>query len=1132
MQKLFNDGWEFALLPIDSAVEDLGKLATEDWQAVDIPHDWLIEDATRLYADGDGWYRRALRVEALEGVWRLRFDGVYMDCDVLLNGRVIATHRYGYTAFDVDLTEGLNAGDNQILVHVRHRAPNSRWYSGAGIFRDVTLSVLPSRHIKPDGLYITWLPDGLRVIAELTGTGARHMLEIELYDAAGELVDKAISIDRGDTTCVKLMVPEPVRWSCRQPYLYRLKCIYGDQCIEQRVGLRETAFDPNRGFLLNGEPVKLHGVCLHHDLGALGAAFNAVAFRRQIRLMKAMGANALRTAHNPPAARALDICDEEGILVIDEAFDMWEQSKTPWDYARFFPECWQSDVASWVRRDRNHPCVILWSIGNEIQDTYGGARGLEVTKLLRDAVVKHDPDGHAAVTLGSNYMPWAGGQNCADAVKLAGYNYGERLYAQHHAEHPDWVIYGSETASLLSSRGIYHFPLNTKVLSEEDLQCSALGNSTTSWGTQDMRACLVDDMNTPWSMGQFLWSGIDYIGEPTPYHTRSCYFGMMDTAGFPKDLYYQVKAVWQQTPVVHIGVNWDFNLGQWIDVPVYTNGARCELLLNGVSQGVRTVDLTRAETSVPTWRLPFAQGTLTARAYGSDGRVVAEDTRQTSGDAVALRLCAERLHLLADGEDVGFVEVSAIDAEGHPVENAANRIHVKLSGPIRLLGMDNGDSTDPDGYKVASRCLFSGKLLIMVGAKDAPGEAEVCVTSEGLESAALTLTLLRAKPREGASLCFSEVLSEPQPTCRIPARRIALMALDDPRLTPEHRACRFAARLLPQNADSQPIAFRVVNAAGIESPCAVVERVSESDTGLAEVRVLGRGDGQVYLRATCDNGDTHPHVISQTELTIEGFGMPGLDPYAFVSAGLYDFSHGLITSGNEKGVAFDRAGESVVGFTQVDFGAVGSNRITLPVFALDGDAYTIELWLGDPHAGGRLLDRLPYQMPSIWNTYQPKTWQLSERLTGAQTISFRMTRKIHLKGFQFERLERAWLPLTAGEADSVYGDTFERRGTAVTGIGNNVTLSFENMDFGGLETVRLTIRGKTPLAVNPIQVRCVNDAGETEISECAFRGDGQSAQAFTVNVPKGLCKVAFVFLPGCQFDFEGFQFDTGKDCLS
>ena len=1117
MNKLLNDGWEFALLPVGSALEDVQDLRDDDWQAVDLPHDWLIYDADRLYADGDGWYRRTLHVDHPEGAWLLRFDGVYMDCDVLVNGEIARTHRYGYTAFDVELTDRLREGDNRVMVHVRHRAPNSRWYSGAGICRDVTLSVLPARHIAPDGLYVTPSPVGdgtwrVKVEIEMTGDGPREPLRLRL-------TDEIVVEDTADRLSAEWIIREPILWSCENPHLYALECRCGSQTVTRRIGLRTTAFDPDLGFLLNGEPVKLHGVCLHHDLGALGAAFNAAAFRRQLRLMKAMGANALRTAHNPPAARALDLCDEEGVLVMDEAFDMWERPKTPFDYARFFPDCWREDVASWIRRDRNHPSVILWSIGNEIPDTHVSPRGLTLTRLLRDEVKGHDPEGHAAVTLGSNYMPWAGAQACADAVKVAGYNYGERLYAKHHAEHPDWVIFGSETAALLSSRGVYHFPRSAQVLSEEDLQCSALGNSATSWGTQDFRHTLIDDLNTPWSMGQFLWSGIDYIGEPTPYHTRSCYFGMADTAGFPKDLYYQVKAAWSAEPVVHIGVQWDWNPGQIIDVPVYTNGAKCELLLNGASLGVQPVNPRAAELSVPEWHVPYAPGTLTARAFDADGRLIAEDVRQSFGDAVRLALKTGCAALRADGEDVAFIEISAEDAEGRAVENANNRIHVTVDGPARLLGLDNGDSADADGYRVASRCLFSGKLLTMVGAKDVPGEAVVTVESPGLEGASLKLALTPAASREGIGRRFASASGAGKPLCRIPARRIELCPLGDARLTPEHPERVFSARLLPGDADPQDIEYRVVNAAGIESPCAKVTPVEGG------VRVTGKGDGEAYLRAVCRNGYPHARVLSQIGLTLEGFGRPGIDPYGFVSAGLYDLHHGQITPGNDKGVAFDRVDESIVGFTGVDFGPAGSDEITLPVFALDGDRYTIELWLGDPKAGGRLLAALDYQKPSVWNTYQEETWRLPERVTGVQTLCFRMTRKIHLKGFRFTRQSRAWLRLPAGAADAIYGDSFTRDGAAVRDIGNNVTLTFDDMDFGDARRAALTLAGSTPLEVNSVQVRVAGPDGGNAITECPFRGDGPAEQRFPVAVLPGPCRVSFVFLPGCRFDFESFQFE-------
>ena len=1131
MQRLLNDGWQFVKRPFGSTLGEVLDLPEAAWRRVDLPHDWLIGQASDLYETSDGWYRRALAVppEQADRAWLLNFDGVYMDCEVWLNGAVVAEHRYGYTAFEADLTGKVRPGENALMVRARFQSPNSRWYSGAGIFRDVTLRVLPRRHLESDGLIVddAPLPDGrwrLSVRWTLAGAGEAAPAALTLTDAEGREVARAAwTPEAAEGLCAlsaDWILESPRPWSCLSPYLYALTADWGDQREARRVGLRSLAFDPDRGLLLNGESVKLHGVCLHHDLGALGAAFNAAAFRRQLRLMKAMGANALRTAHNPPASAALDVCDEEGVLVIDEFADMWERSKTPYDYARFFPECWRGDVASWIRRDRHHACVAMWSVGNEIYDTHASPRGAEVLRNLRDEVRAHDPAGHAGITFGSNYMPWENTQKAADDLKLVGYNYAERLYAEHHAEHPDWVIYGSETASVLSSRGVYHLPLSARVISEEDEQCSALGNGLTSWGTQDLRRCLVDDLNTPYSLGQFLWSGIDYIGEPTPYHTRSCYFGMADTAGFPKDLYYQVKAAWNPEPMAHIGVAWDWNPGQVIDVPVYTNAASCELLLNGLSLGVQSVDGRVAERSVALWRVPYAEGTLTAVARDADGREIACDERRSHGDAALLRLTAERTSLRADGEDVAFVAVEALDGANREVSDAADRIWVRVEGPARLLGLDNGDSTDSDGYRVESRCLFNGKLLIMVGATDAPGRAWVRVRAEGLEGASLALDFLPAEGREGHGRAFEADLEPVRPLARIPARRIALTAPDGLTLTPEHPSARFEAALLPAGADAQRIEYRVVNALGIVSPCAEVTPTPEG------ARVTGRGDGEVYLRAVCRNGATQARVISQLPLTLEGFGATFLDPYGFVTGGLCDIRVGEITSGNEKGIAFDRTGDSMAGFTHVDFGPVGSDEITLPVFELGGEPVDIALWMGDPRNGGHMVDVLHYHKKSIWNVYQSQTWKLPERFVGVQTVAFGLSGKIHLKGFSFTRQSRAWLPLRAGDADAVYGDQFERRGGAVLGIGNNVTLLFRDMDFGEARRVRLTIAGRTPLDVNAVQVRISRGQGEVLAQECRFAGSEATVErAFGLDVPGGACEVAFVFLPGSRFDFEGFRFE-------
>ena len=447
MIRLINDGWEFLKLPNGSSLADAKSSA--GWAPVDLPHDWLIWQADNLYESADAWYRRNIRVDAdLPPVCLIHFDGVYMDCDILLNDELVDTHAYGYTAFTVNLSSRLRPGDNELAVHIRHRSPNSRWYSGSGIFRDVTLMYLPESHIIPDSFYIaesrekdSW---NIAVSAETAGVSGIPF-QFDLLDHDLNSAATVCGCSSGSSVSAVFHLTDAHPWSVSSPYLYSLRWRYGEQTGIKRIGLRSVRMDPDSGLYINDEPVKLKGVCLHHDLGALGAAFHEKAARRQLKLMQKMGVNALRTSHNPPAEKMLDLCDELGILVIDEAFDMWERSKTEFDYARFFPAWEERDVASWVRRDRCHPSVIMWSIGNEIYDVYADMRGAEVTRMLKEQVEFHDPACHAAVTFGCNYMPWEGGQRCADILKTVGYNYGENLYEEHHRKHPDWIIYGSRT---------------------------------------------------------------------------------------------------------------------------------------------------------------------------------------------------------------------------------------------------------------------------------------------------------------------------------------------------------------------------------------------------------------------------------------------------------------------------------------------------------------------------------------------------------------------------------------------------------------------------------------------------------------------------------------------------------------
>jgi len=1129
MESLFNDGWQFVKLSQGST---LSETESAQWGTVDLPHDFLIPQEKNLYETADGWYRRVLNVPAqwMSKEVILRFDGVYMDCDVLLNHEVICTHHYGYTAFDAVLTDKLQIGENVLHVHVRHQSPNSRWYSGAGIFRDVTLHVLEKRHIALDGTYITTRRNGdmwtIRIETELTGGGTENPVIHRLLDTH-DLICETVAQVTGDKATVEMQVQNPDLWEVGDGGCYTIETTFGDQVIREMIGFREIEVTTDRGLFVNGKHVKLHGVCLHHDLGCLGSAFNWHAAWRQLQAMKDMGVNSLRTSHNPPSKWVMDLCDELGILVVDESFDMWQHPKTTYDYARFFDADVEADVASWIRRDRNHPSLLMWSIGNEIGDTNNNPEQAgKVTQMLCEYVRRHDPKGNGLTTIGSNYMPWPGAQHCAQFVQAVGYNYGEKLYEKHHAEHPEWAIYGSETASTVSSRGVYRFPMNAPILTDDDLQCSSLGNSNTSWGTQNVAKMIVEDLNCEFSLGQYIWTGIDYIGEPTPYHTRSSYFGVMDTAVFLKDYWYLFKALWTDKPMVHIGVHWDWNPGQTIDVPVMVNAASVELFLNGESLGARAVDLRDPEKCWPVWQVPFVAGELKAISYDADGAVLAQDVRVTPGDTQRIMLHAERGEmpaffkpvLNATGDDLVFVTISAVDANGNPVDNACDRVHVSVSGQGMLMGLDNGDSTDRDGYKTTSRRLFNGKLLAIVGDIGEAGNVHIEVTSPGKGKAVLDIPVMQnmnAWQRvRSVPLCREEAMPD-----EIPVRKIELIPLGKKLLNPDHKSVSFRVKTHPANAMKQPISFRITNAKGIESPCAAY--TVEGDI----VTVTALGDDTVYLRASCNNGYNHARVISQQDIVIEGLGQPNLDPYGFISGGLYTISYGELTSGNEQGVAFARDGESMAGFVNVDFGPAGSDEITLPIFALDSSHYSVTLWDGHPRDGGEIIAVLPYQKLSRWNVYQSETYKLPRRLTGLHTLCFTMDRKIHLKGFSFAKQSRAWMPLSTLQADEVYGDSFTRMAEGVFGIGNNVSLVYENMDFGDAKKALLTIDGCTPLSENPVTIRCQNEAGETVTALAQFKGTVRGKQTFPVEVLQGVCKVSFVFLPGCQFDFYGFKFD-------
>jgi beta-galactosidase len=1136
--RLYNDGWEFAKSGLD--IVDWSEFS---FAAVDLPHDWLIYDTLQLYENSIGWYRRTLecsREELAENRLWLAFEGVYMDSSIYVNGSLVGEWKYGYSSFEFDLTAALTEGSNEIVVKVVHQSPNSRWYSGAGIYRNVWLKTRSVSFIATDSVYIHtrksdagWL---LEVETEYAGEEGLELVHKLLYEGKVVATSTAAAVSLGEKLSVNrqtLHVEQPLLWSPDHPHLYKLVTVLrraasGEE-IEQvinPVGFRWIQMDPEQGFSLNGIRMKLNGTCEHHDFGALGAVFNKAAARRRFRILKEMGVNAVRTAHNMPAPELMELADEMGLLVISESFDMWERSKTPYDYGRFFPEWSAADVRSWVRRDRNHPSLLMWCIGNEIYDTHADERGQVVTRQLMEQVRLHDPKGNAPITIGSNYMPWENAQKCADIVKLAGYNYAEKYYGKHHEAHPDWIIYGSETSSVVQSRGIYRFPVERSVLADDDEQCSALGNSPTSWGAKSPEACITADRDTPFSLGQFIWSGFDYIGEPTPYHTKNSYFGQIDTATFPKDSYYLYQAEWtdyKTRPMVHLYPYWDFNPGQLIDVCAVSNAPRIELRFNGETVGYHDIDHVHGAKLVGRWKLPYREGILTALAYDEAGLVIATASRSSFGDASRIRLTPDKLTMQADGTDLIFVEIAMEDEAGCPVENANNRVQVEVSGAGRLLGLDNGDSTDYDPYKGLSRRLFSGKLMAVIGAALTPGGITVRVSSTGMESRSLELEAL---PSEVSVEGLSANMGNEDMTVltgradEIPLRKIELESAGGQQLDASRKQVEVQARLYPPDTSYTELEWSVVDDAGIKSNIARVE-------GKGHTAVLtALGDGSFRVRCTSRNGTDRIKLISQLEFQVSGIGTAYLDPYGFVSAGLYDYSKGEISNGNERGVATSRELETQVGFHNIDFGPYGSDTITLPIFALSSEEYPLQIWEGMPGEEGSLLVAdVVYQKPSKWNTYQEETFKLSKRLSGVTSLAFVVRQKIHLKGFSFTRHNRAFGVNPATECDRIYGDTYTRTLDAVEEIGNNVSLEYDGMDFGSTGTSRLVVYGRSPIDKNTIRIRFEHEEGESQQLVEFTRSEGYEERSFVLEPVAGVQKVTFIFLPGSRFDFGWFRFE-------
>lgn len=1163
---LFCDNWEFTKQAVQTSPEVIDSDAIE-WAKVDIPHDWLIYNAKDLYETSVGWYRkRFVSREICDRRISICFEGVYMDSTVFVNNEFAGDWKYGYSSFEFDITELLKPGENEVKVRVVHQHPNSRWYSGAGIYRKVWLKTTAPVHIVTDGIYIATRKEfgGWYVDIE---TEAVHKLTEKIENEVQKYVNENVKentkentnnnctvitplinivikhtiIDRGgEEVCSKenqmpilqiitkdqqtVFVGNPTLWSLENPYLYTLRTqiIIDDNVIDevdQKFGFRTTRFDPNEGFFLNDTYIKLYGVNEHHDLGALGAAMNKAALRRKFIKLKEMGVNAIRSSHNMPAVEMMELADEMGILIISEAFDMWERQKNEFDYARFFDEWYKKDVASWVRRDRNHPSILMWSIGNEIYDTHVSERGLEITKLLKEQVLVHDPKQNARAVIGSNYMFGDNAQKCADELKIAGYNYLERLYEEQHEKYPDWCIFGSETGATVQSRSIYHFPQNKIVVMYEDEQCSCLDNCTTSWGVKSIQDSITFYRDHKFVFGQFIWTGFDYIGEPTPYTTKNSYYGQLDTAGFAKDTFYLYQAEWtdyKTNPMVHIFPYWDFNVGQLIDLLVCSNAPKIELYFNEKSLGTYDIDHAHGKQLIGKWQLPYQPGILKAIAYDEEGNIVGQDIQSSFGDAAKLVIKPDKTELKADTEDLIFIEISAQDEKGTEVANANNRVEVEVNGAGRLVGLDNGDSTDYDQYKGTSRRLFGGKLLAIVAAKTTPGDIYVKVTSDGLPMEKITLKALPGEVVTGISAFIENVKSEENH--EIPIRKIELTNHGTGKLNKENSVVTVSAKVLPENNTYQEMEWKAVTTAGIETNIAKIEVNGN------EATITALGDGEFRLRCIAKNGGNIAKVISELEFEISDMGAVTVNPYELIDAALYNVSNYELDNGLMGGINTRDDVANVIGFKNLDFGDFGSDEVTLPICFWSNDVIPVEIWEGVPgDVDAEKLLEATYQADWIWATFLPNTFKLPKRLKGVTTVSFVFYHKFNLQGVQFTYKEKAFEQLSAKDNNQIYGDYYTITEEAIEQIGNNSSIEFEHMNFGEKGTTKLMIYGRSHTD-NTIHIHFDNEEGSISQSvEFPYTEDYVMKEFSIEKVIKNQ-KVSFVFLPGCNFDFKWFQF--------
>ena len=779
-----NDGWEFTKGAAAGA---------QEWQHVRVPHDWAIygpfdrdNDLQKVAVEqngekeetvktgrtgglpfiGKGTYRTSFELaEVAERNITLVFDGAMSNAHVSINGKEVSYWPYGYNSFYVDVTDAVKSGSNEMVVELENYERASRWYPGAGLYRNVHIVNTHRVHIPTWGTYVT--------TPKVSAEEASVHIEMEIEGAnKGEKVDVATSIIAPDGSVAatnnsayiahgqkfvqNFLLSAPQLWSPATPALYtaRTELKVDGQTVdtyETRFGVRSLEYIPEKGFYLNGEPTKFKGVCNHHDLGPLGAAVNRSALRHQVELLKDMGANAIRTSHNMPAPELVELCDELGMMLMVEPFDDWSfRPKSPNGYGRFFSEWAERDITNMVKHYRNNASVVMWSIGNEVPSQWG-PDGVAELMMLQDMV--KGLDATRPVTCGMDQIGCVLDNGFAASLDIPGFNYKPQYYEKAYAVLPQRMILGSETASTVSSRGVYHFPVSFEVehnqVTHPDNQSSSYDNEACYWSNTPDIDFYMDEQ--PWVLGQFVWTGFDYLGEPSPYDTdawpsHSSVFGIIDLASLPKDRYYLYRSQWNKADeTLHVLPHWNWKgrEGEVTPVMVYTSYPKAELFINGKSQGIREKNDSTLQTR---YRLMWNEtryeaGELKVVAYDSEGKVAAEKVVKTAGKAHHLVVTANTDNLKADGDDLAYLTVQVADKDGNIVPTDSRRVKYSVSGAGSFEATANGDPTCILPFQNPEMDLFSGAATAIVRSGKEPGEITFTVRAKGVKPATYKITV-------------------------------------------------------------------------------------------------------------------------------------------------------------------------------------------------------------------------------------------------------------------------------------------------------------------------------------------------------------------------------------------------------